>query len=442
MLNAYACRQPVRFHMPGHKGRMPFAGGALDVTELTETDNLALPGGALAVAQQAAASAWHAGLSRLLVNGSTAGIQAMLLWCKAHGLRVVLPRDMHVSAAQACALFDIQPVWVWPGYDDDDMLARCPEFTGFGAGDAIFVTYPDYYGRCAHLARIQEANPGALLLCDAAHGAHFAFYDGWPPDAGAAGADAWVAGIHKTLPAPTQTALLHVNNTAIMADIDLYLQAITTTSPSFWLLCGADDARVYMQTQADALAAHAQRCMSFVDACAQEGWECLGQDWAQAAGFAGKDALRIVIDTGRRGLSGWEAAWLLAEQDIFVEMGDARRLVLVTSPLDTQPDYDRLLAALIRLPVGPPLAAHPVPLVRPVAQMSLHAALFAHKEWVDLAQAPGRIAARPFGAYPPGLPLCVGGEPICAGAVDTIRRATALGGSVYGLRENQICVVK
>lgn len=443
MLDAYANRRPVRFHMPGHKGRVSLCAAQEDVTELTATDNLALPQGALAVAQQEAARAWRAGMSRLLVNGSTAGVQALLLWCKARGLRVVLPRDMHISAANACAMFDIEPEWLWPAYDGGQMLTKCPDFSGFGAGDAIFAVYPDYYGRCADLGRIKMENPGALLLCDAAHGAHFIFYQGLPPDAGAAGADAWVAGAHKTLPAPTQSAFLHINHPAILEDIDLYLQSLTTTSPSFLLMAGADDARVYMQTHAEALARQQERCAAFTRACAREGLVCRGEAWAKEAGFAAQDALRIVIDVAGRGITGWEAARLLAAEDIFVEMGDARRLVLITSPLDVQEDYDRLLAALARLPIGrEPALWEELPYDPPVRRMSMHAALMAEKEWIDLSQAAGRIAARPFGAYPPGLPLCVGGECVSRQTVHTIKRVMQLGGSVYGIRNNQICVIR
>ena len=51
---------------------------------------------------------------------------------------------------------------------------------------------------------------GALLLVDEAHGTHFGFSTEFPDTAVHLGADIVVQSLHKTLPCPTQTAILHI----------------------------------------------------------------------------------------------------------------------------------------------------------------------------------------------------------------------------------------
>ncbi|MDD3242369.1 MAG: hypothetical protein PHD32_01440 [Eubacteriales bacterium] len=444
MLQAYSGRSPVRFHMPGHKGRAQWPGAAQDVTELTPTDNLLTPQAALQEAQELAAAAWKAQAARILVGGSSAGVHAMVLWSRLAGKRLVLPREMHISAVNACALYDVDPLWVWPEYDAEELLPRCPSFQDFGGEDAILTVYPDYYGRCCDLEAVRRENPGAAVLCDAAHGAHFVFDpQRLPLDAGAAGADAWTVGAHKTLPAPTQSAYLLVNRSEMAADMERIVPLITTTSPSYLLMAGLDDARDYMQTHPCELERQAQRCFDFAQKCLREtSVRCLGEDWAKAAGFARKDPLRLVLDVSDTGLTGWQVSNLLEEADIYAEMADARRVVCITSPLDETADYEALLSALVALPKGQPRRLPTLGADKPEKVMTPHQALLAPCQWVGVEQAAGRIAARPLGAYPPGWPVCVGGERIAPAAVDALNMAQWMGGHVFGMAEDKICVVK
>ena len=50
------------------------------------------------------------------------------------------------------------------------------------------------------------------MLVDEAHGAHLIFHPDLPPSAAQCGADLWVQSAHKTLPALTQSAYLHVRS--------------------------------------------------------------------------------------------------------------------------------------------------------------------------------------------------------------------------------------
>ena len=84
MLEAYARSSTARFHMPGHKGvdggGMAFERIApIDITELGFSDDLHRPKGAIAASERAWADACGARGCFFLVNGSTAGVLAMLL---------------------------------------------------------------------------------------------------------------------------------------------------------------------------------------------------------------------------------------------------------------------------------------------------------------------------------------------------------------------------
>ena len=87
-------RERLSFHMPGHKGRGPFGpvdAYALDTTELPGTDDLYCPENGLRLAQERYARAAGSGAALFLHNGSTAGIQAMLMLYAIPGIRCSCP---------------------------------------------------------------------------------------------------------------------------------------------------------------------------------------------------------------------------------------------------------------------------------------------------------------------------------------------------------------
>ena len=103
-LGAYERENPARFHMPGHKGR-GLAGfwrdelQLWDVTELSNTDNLHAPSGAIATAQENMAQAYGARASFFVVNGGTNALQAMILALDETD-KLLLARDCHRSAIE------------------------------------------------------------------------------------------------------------------------------------------------------------------------------------------------------------------------------------------------------------------------------------------------------------------------------------------------------
>ena len=108
---------------------------------------------------------------------------------------------------------------------------------------AVVITSPTYDGVVSDVARIAEIVHayGIPLIVDEAHGAHFGFHPYFPENSNVKGADVVIHSIHKTLPALTQTALIHMNG--IFADrekIKKYLHILQTSSPSYILMAGID----------------------------------------------------------------------------------------------------------------------------------------------------------------------------------------------------------
>ncbi|MBQ3109138.1 MAG: aminotransferase class I/II-fold pyridoxal phosphate-dependent enzyme, partial [Clostridia bacterium] len=253
-LGAYAAKNTARFHMPGHKGR-GLAGfwrqelARWDVTEISGTDNLHSPEGAILEAERAASKSFGSEHTIFLVNGSTAGVVAMMMLAKERG-SILVDRECHSSAISGAALADAEIAFIQPrihkklgrpgvisAEDLDEALTR----TG---ARSVLITSPNYYGLCADLPALSAVaqKHGAWLMVDAAHGAHFPFSDQLP--ASPAGyADIWVNSAHKTLNALNQAALLHLGKGVSLPRARQMLAMVETTSPSYLIMASLDWAR-------------------------------------------------------------------------------------------------------------------------------------------------------------------------------------------------------
>lgn len=77
---------------------------------------------------------------------------------------------------------------------------------------------------------------------DEAHGAHLGFHPYFPKSAITLGADVVIQSLHKTLPAPTQTAILHWNSSYIKKEqLEWFLNIYETSSPSYLFLASIDE---------------------------------------------------------------------------------------------------------------------------------------------------------------------------------------------------------
>ncbi|MEG1524307.1 MAG: aminotransferase class V-fold PLP-dependent enzyme [Clostridia bacterium] len=457
-LGAYARKNAARFHMPGHKGRgmSGFWRSDLiewDVTELSNTDNLHHPTQAIACAQNHMAVTYGAKASYFVVNGSTAAVQAMILSLSSDD-RLLLSRDAHKSAAAGVVLSGIAIDYLFPDYNDSLELygfitpeALDSALTETGA-TAVLITSPNYYGLCADipaLSKIAHAHD-ALLLVDGAHGAHFPFSESLPT--GLSGyADLWAHSQHKTMDALTQAASLHLGECRISPEqVQRVLTLLETSSPSYLLMTSLDWS-VYMGTRQDWTGQVRRMNALRKRICEIDGMALL-PDWI-GAGVAERDSTRLVIDVTGRGLTGFTAAALLEKQNIFIEMADARRLVLITSPEDDPVWYNQLLEALDELPrhrALPRTAAeirrkHEILSDMPTRRLSPREAVLHKLAYVPIGQAAGRVVGESIGAYPPGISLVMPGEELTERMIQYLLEEERVGATLFGVRNGGVFVV-
>jgi len=456
-LGAYEREDCARFHMPGHKGR-GLSGfwrnelAAWDVTELSRTDNLHAPHGAIEQAQREMAKVYGAEDSFLVVNGSTNAVQAMILALENEDI-LLLARDCHRSAIDGAALRGIRTETISPRYDKETGLLGMVTAEDLECelehtrATAVLVTSPNAYGCCADVSALADTahRHGALLLVDGAHGAHFPFSSQLPATLGGK-ADVFAHSQHKTMDALTQAASLHRSNCRIDADQLRRALAMTeTTSPSYLLMTSLDWS-IYMAKRRD-WTGQVARCIALEEQIERLGGLATLHGAIPDLGIAERDRTRLVIDVSARGLSGYEAQGMLEESGIYLEMADARRLVLITTPNDEPNWYDRLLTALEALPKRKAKKqskthARIGGMSSGERAMTIREAVFSPKDPIPLRQAKGRVASESLGVYPPGIARVLPGEMIDVQSIEDLTTEECNGGTLFGVRDGQIFVVQ
>ena len=454
-LGTYARENPARFHMPGHKGRglSGFWRDELqlwDVTELSNTDNLHAPQGAIAEAQNSMAKAYGAKASFFVVNGGTNAVQAMILALEEED-KLLLARDCHRSAVSGAALRGIETSYISPRYDEASGLLGMvtPEDLDFAltqtGATAVLVTTPNAYGLCADVAGLAQAahRHGALLMIDGAHGAHYPFSEALPRSLGGY-ADLFVHSQHKTMDALTQAASLHLGECRITPERLRRALAMTeTTSPSYLLMASLDWS-VYMARRRD-WTGQVSRCMRLEEQIETiDGLRVFHEPIG--IGVYERDRTRIVVDVTQRGYTGYEAQAILEENNIYLEMADARRLVLITTPNDEPAWYEQLLKVLADLPKRTPRQkisrGEEIRFAANEQKMRIREATFAKTRTIPLEEAEGRVAAEPIGIYPPGIALVMPGEVIDRRAIDYLLMQEQQGGALFGVYDGSVFVVE
>jgi len=463
MLLKYSGRKPLPFHMPGHVMGRGLASlfkdaGLMDITEIPGSDFLHDPGGVIMEAQVLAARAFGARNTYFSVNGSTAGIHAMIRAAVKPGGKILVNRDAHSSAINAISLLNAKPVYLIPVYDEETHLALGCRKADLESAlnqhpdiQAVLLTRPNYYGVVPDIKDMAEIarSRGIPVIIDEAHGAHFAFSSLLPETALESGADACVQSLHKTLPAMTQTALVHEGESSMLEPGSLFrnLSMLQTTSPSYVLMASIDIAREIMEKMGAELYDVLYGRIRAFD--------------AELSGIAGvkrvkpgaegieTDFSRIVLSFQECGLTGLEAERILRESfGIVAEMADHYHVVFIATPFHTDDDFETLIRAIhetVRRGYGPAedrLSFVRAPKTLPEKAMNPGEALSKPSEIIPLKQAAGRISAAPVTPYPPGIPLVYPGEVITAELSGCLAEILRSGGRVHGIMDGRVRVVK
>ena len=248
--------------MPGNKSGIGFLRddigkefalnmGFLDITEVDPLDNLHAPEGIIKEAQELLAETYGVKKAYFVVNGSTAGNLASIFDAFNEGDEVLVERNCHKSVYNGLILRKLKVKYIEPVIHEDKGLFLPPtEKEIYKALDrcnnarGIILTYPNYFGIGYDifdtLKDLKER--GLTIIIDGAHGAHYGISERLPKSI-VSYADYIVLSAHKTLPSLTQGSYLLVNNDK---NVDFYLKAFMTTSPSYLIMSSLDYSRYYL----------------------------------------------------------------------------------------------------------------------------------------------------------------------------------------------------
>ena len=410
------------FHTPGHRrGRevasrvraaFPERVFALDATELPGLDDLHHPRGVIARGQRLLADLYGADESFFLVGGSTSGILAAVLATCGPGQRLLMARHSHRAAFSAAILAGCRVRYLSEEWGADGLpIGPCPAKVARAVRDwrpvVLLLGRPNYYGVAFPLEQVVEAclEVGTILVVDEAHAAHWVVPD--LPSALRMGADLVIQSAHKTLPALTQAAWMHLRGPRVDAGrLRDALRMVQSSSPSYLLMASLDAARWHLGRWRLEAAAYLARAREVQQRLIRMGTSLLPR--ALPPGWT-HDPFRLVLDTASMGADGRRVASFLREQaGIEVEWAEPGR-VLVLLGL-TGEDVETLIEAVGRLPSGWPCpgtgAVHGVgPYPEAEAVLDPARAWWAEQEVVPLERAAGRIAGDLLWLSPPGVPV-------------------------------------
>ena len=454
-LYAYGQTDDYPFHMPGHKRRMCLPADAyqLDITEIDGFDNLHHATGILREEQERMAQFLGVRRSFFLVNGSTCGILSAISAAVKRGGRLLLARNSHKAAYHAVELRGLLATYCYPAITSFDIQGAIrPEAVEAALKadptiQAVYVTSPTYDGVVSDIASIADIvhAHGLPLIVDEAHGAHFGLHPFFPKSATCCGADVVIQSVHKTLPAFTQSALLHVCSDRIPEDaIAHFLGIYESSSPSYVLMAGMSRLVPFLQENGERLFGKLQENLErFYEKSRQlQHLHVLqAEDFDPADAFA-KDPSKILIHTGGCRIDGKQLYdRLRTEYHLQPEMCSGEYVTALCTLMDTEEGFERLAQALFEIDAALPPAAEKKQgfvsrMYRERTQAcSIAEAVEKNHIAVGWEQAAGRISGEYVYLYPPGIPLLVPGEGIDEHFASEIRELFSRGLIPEGLQD-------
>ncbi len=391
-------KKHISFHTPGHKR----AGD--DITELSYSDNLCSPHGAIAKSQRMAADICGAEATFYLTDGSTCGVHAMLYALKKRGVKkIACPLFSHKSVTVGMEILGLTPVYfpLRTEYGIPQQPTKEEMQNALSEADALLLVSPDYYGFFPDLKAARELcdRQKKPLVIDGAHGSHLRGTDRYAGKY----ADMWVDGLHKSLPALTQGAAVSSNN-GWAEVLNEGVRAFHTSSPSYPILKSVEEAFLSSRNEkTERLAEETKRRVGAV----------LNEDWT-----------KILIAFG--GEADGAQAFLEAH-GVFPEFNDGNYLMFYCSPCTRAAELKKLGRLLKNLPRGE------------VKDVSSEAGTVGLTwEWVPLKEAVGRTAAADAGLFPPCVPLVRRGEIIKQEHAERLQKAA----NTFGLNGDKISVYR
>lgn len=444
-IKEYDEKDVIPFDVPGHKhGKgtkelVDFFGERvmrIDVNSMKCLDNIGNPVSVIKEAQDLLADAYGADHAFFLTNGTSSGVQAMIMSACQAGDKVILPRNAHKSAINALILGGITPVYVQPEMDENlgiamgvtldkirEAIAINPE------AKAVFLINPTYYGASSNLKAIVELchkNDMAVLV-DEAHGAHLHFHEELPMSAMEAGADMSAVSLHKTGGSLTQSSGLLLKEGIIDKNrVKTILNLTTSTSASYLLMASLDGARKILATRGREILTEKLELVRWAreEINAIDGMYAFSKELVDKEGVFSFDETKLGINVSKLGLTGFQAYDILRDEyNIQMELGDIYNVLGIVSLGDSKDAIEALVDALKDISLKykkEEFKCDLLALENPEVVIIPRDAFYMEKKIVALSDSVGEISGEYIMAYPPGIPILSPGERITKSIVDYI----------------------
>ena len=458
--------------MPGNKGGIGFLGddigeefvnrlGFLDITEVDPLDNLHCPEGVIKEAQDLLAKTYKAKKAYFLVNGSSSGNLAAIFSAFDEGDEVLVERNCHKSIYNGLILRKLKVKYIEPIIDEENGVFLPPNKENIYKSlkecsnpKGIILTYPNYFGITYDVEDIilDLKTKGLKVIIDCAHGAHFGINSRLPKALSSLG-DYVILSAHKTLPALTQGAYLLVNEENM--NLEFYLKAFITTSPSYLIMASLDYARYYLDNYGgngyEKLINLAEKWKEKINKLKKVHILCKN-DLNEQYNINNKvkEKEEYDVDLSRyililpKGYSGHKLLDYLKSQKIQAEMSFSRGVVLIMSPFNVQEDFEIIYEAISNLEmknICAPIEAKyfsdiPEKMLEPFEVFKMNG------EWCEIEDCEGCIVKEAIIPYPPGIPLVCPGEIVSRKSINIIRDYVINKKSILGVENNKVHIVR
>lgn len=502
------------------KSRENFWNGvyAHDFTEAKDLDDMHEPEMFIADSLAEMKKVYGTFATYMLVNGSTSGLMTAIHATCHRGDVILAARNCHKAVYNAICMLELEPEYIVPDYVDmrwhcganQSMSDRMTDARGKddcetqegtdirGEGDretpertdilgdispdkleraintmiadgrkpsAVIITSPTYEGVISDIRIIAEIahRYGIYLIVDEAQGAHLNFMEGYET-AMEQGADIVIESLHKTMPALTQTSLLHVMDPKLDERVRRYLQIFQTSSPSYIFMQSMEKAVAFGANNRAVFVEYGRRLEIFAEKCDnlrnirlfRPGVNVSKNDeGCSACKVFDHDEGRLVfvvrpgtVDGSGQIFTGAMLADILADRyGLIVEMASVSYVICISSVVDSVDSYDILFKAIEEIDSGLEYRS----IVDGSRAMDIisgrRSAVVPGKAWdetsemVPLELSVGRISGAFVYAYPPGIPVLAPGEIVDERAVCGIDTMIRSGLNVSGVDDGCIAVL-
>lgn len=439
-LSKYNSDNYSRFHTPGHKGNdllFSFKNKIQnDITEINGADSLYQSKGIINKLESEISSLYNSSYSLISCGGSTLSIQTMISLVAKPYDSIIIARNCHISVINTIALLNINPIWLIPNYIDMDGVSgeicvndveklikknqtKCNI-------KAVFITSPDYFGVIQDVEKISKIckKYDIDLIVDAAHGSSLNFDIKANRHPIHCGATMCCESLHKTMPALTPAALLHINSPKYtIREAKLKMSLFGSTSPSYLVMESINWCITYLKNQMKNISCPSNDFLKL-----KNEYDLLNNLIKQKqinlniTERVSKSGIQtaithIVLDFSKYNINIEDIVNRSLKEMIMPEYTSTKVIVFLISTFNKKEDFYKLYKFIENISLTKKLDKPlqndlQIQISNLKKIISPHQAIFSSSKYINILNSLGHVIAQPTISSPPGIPLIMPGEKI------------------------------